>query len=40
MPSPKIGGIITIGYYETPEADHAAYILAAKKYHGEFARSD
>lgn len=28
---------IRLGYFETPEEAHAAYIDGAKKYHGEFA---
>lgn len=30
---------IHLGYYDTPELGHAAYTLAAEKYHGEFART-
>jgi hypothetical protein len=29
----------TIGYYEAPEAAHAAYCEASAKYHGEFGRT-
>lgn len=30
---------IYLGHFSTPEAAHAAYIVAAKKYFGEFARA-
>lgn len=30
---------IYLGYYKTPEEAHAAYLAAAKKYFGEFARA-
>jgi hypothetical protein len=32
------GRQIYLGHYDNPEAAHAAYCEAAKKYHGEFAR--
>lgn len=36
----SIDGVNThLGYFETPEAGHAAYCEAAKKYFGEFARA-
>jgi len=33
------GRNIHIGYYRTEEEAHAAYMEAAKKYHGEFAHA-
>lgn len=35
----KDGIVISLGYYATPEAAHAAYVEAAKLHHGEFART-
>lgn len=32
------GKRISLGLHETKESAHAAYVEAAKKYHGEFAR--
>ena len=38
--SPKVNGeAICLGYFDTPEEGGAAYIEAAKKYHGEFMRA-
>ena len=34
------GKRISLGYHATAEAAHAAYCEAAKKYHGEFARTE
>lgn len=34
------GKKIFLGYHSTAEAAHAAYCKAAKKYHGEFARTE
>lgn len=31
---------ISLGYFDTPEEGHSAYLLAAKKYFGEFARAE
>lgn len=33
------GKRVSLGYFHCPEKAHAAYIEAARKYHGEFARS-
>lgn len=30
---------IFLGYFQTPEEAHNAYVVASKKYHGEFARA-
>jgi hypothetical protein len=30
---------ISLGVYKTPEEAHAAYVVAAKQYFGEFARA-
>lgn len=34
------GGQVWLGSYETPEAAHAAYVEAAHRVYGEFARSE
>jgi hypothetical protein len=34
------GVAIHLGYHSTREAAHAAYVAAARKLHGEFARAE
>jgi hypothetical protein len=34
------GRAISLGYYSTPQAAHAAYVAAARKLYGEFARME
>lgn len=40
MAQTKVNGKrVYLGYYDTPEEAHAAYVAAAERYFGEFARA-